>query len=86
MSTLDLHLPHELRSFVDQQVARRGYKNASEFLQSLVEAERHRDLARELETSLLAALDEPSSPLTAADFEDIRRQGTSLIENRRRSS
>jgi len=40
MSTIAVTLPDALTSFVNEQVARRGYRDASEFLQSLLEAER----------------------------------------------
>jgi antitoxin ParD1/3/4 len=82
MSTIDLNLPEELRSYVNEQVASRGYTDASEFVQALLEAERHRSLRDELETTLLEAADGPFSEWTDADVEDVRRVGRRLIERR----
>ena len=53
MSTFDVTLPESLKAFVDQQVALRGHHDASEFLQSLLEAERHRQVERDVERMLL---------------------------------
>jgi antitoxin ParD1/3/4 len=84
MATLDLNLPEALRAFVEEQVARRGYKDASAFLQSLLEAERYRQVGREVEQSLLEAADGPFTDWTDDDVEDIRRAGKRLIEKRSR--
>jgi antitoxin ParD1/3/4 len=84
MTTLDVNLPDALKTFVDEQVARRGYKDASAFLESLLEAERLRQVAREVEHALLETTDGPFSEWTDEDVEDIRRAGRRLIEKRSR--
>jgi antitoxin ParD1/3/4 len=83
MSTVDIHLPDHLKSFLDEQVARRGYKDASEFLQSLLEAEKHRNLNHKLEKMLLEAADGPFEEWTEEDVENIERLGLRLIERRK---
>ena len=84
MSTIDVTLPESLKAFVDQQVALRGHRDVSEFLQSLLEAERRRQLGRDVEQMLLEAADGPFADWTEQDVEDIRRTGQRLIEQRKR--
>jgi len=83
MSTVEIHLPDELKSYLDQESARRGYKDTSEFVAAVLEAERFRKFREELEESLVEAINEPSTPLVDQDFDDIRREGMALIEKRR---
>ena len=85
MTTLDLELSESLKAFIDEQVARRGYKDASAFLQSLLEAERQRQVIREVEQALLETSDEGFSDWTEEDVQDIRRAGKRLIEKRPRT-
>ena len=82
MSTIDVTLPDALKSFVDEQVARRGYRDASEFLQSLLEAERRRQIGGEVEALLHEVVDGPFEDWTEADVEDIHRAGRRVIEKR----
>ena len=84
MTTINIHLSDELQSYLQQEAVRRGYKDASEFVQSLLEAERLRDIRKELEDSLLEAIEGPFTPLTDADFDDIVREGTKIIEKRQK--
>ncbi len=36
MSTMNISLPESLRSFVDEQVSRRGYGTSSEYFRELI--------------------------------------------------
>jgi antitoxin ParD1/3/4 len=83
MDTIDVTLPDALKSFVDEQVARRGYRDASEFLQSLLEAERRRQIGREVEVMLQEVVDGPFEDWTETDVADIRRAGRRVIEKRK---
>ena len=85
MTTLNLNLSDALGAFVREQVAQGGYKDASAFLQSLLEAERQRQVAREVEQSLLDAADGPFTEWNDEDVEDVRRAGKRLIEKRSRA-
>jgi Arc/MetJ-type ribon-helix-helix transcriptional regulator len=82
MSTIPINLPDDLKKYVESESSRRGYENASEFVQAVLEAEKMRDLRKELEQSLLDAMKEPSTPMTAQDFEDVRRRGLAIIKQR----
>jgi Arc/MetJ-type ribon-helix-helix transcriptional regulator len=83
MSTIGIQLPDELRNYLQEEAARRGYKDQSEFVQALLEAEKLRDLRKDLEAMLLEAVDGPFTPWTDADVQDIEREGMRLIEQRK---
>jgi antitoxin ParD1/3/4 len=84
MTTIGITLPDSLKAFVEEQVALRGHRDASDFLQSLLEAERHRQVKREVEQLIGAAADGPFEEWTEQDVDDIRRAGRRAIEMRKR--
>ena len=85
MSTVDIQLPDALKSFMDEESARRGYQSPSEFMQALLEAERFRSHGKELESMLLETVDGPFTDWTEHDLTDIERAGSHLIERRRKN-
>jgi antitoxin ParD1/3/4 len=48
MSTMNISLPASLKSFVDEQVARRGYGTSSEYVRELIRADQDRQRLRDL--------------------------------------
>jgi antitoxin ParD1/3/4 len=71
MTRLDISLPESLKSFVEQQVASRGYGTPSEYIQDLIHEDKEH---QEIEAKLLEALDEEPSEMTEADWEGLRKQ------------
>ena len=72
MSTMNISLPESLKSFVDRQVAARGYGTSSEYVRELIRRDRDRQRLRGL---LLAGAD--SAPASAADgarFDRLRER------------
>lgn len=72
MSTMNISLPESLKSFVDEQVERRGYGTSSEYVRELIRKDQDRVQVRGL---LLAGA--ASAPSTEADetyFDDLRRR------------
>ncbi|MDE2972750.1 MAG: type II toxin-antitoxin system ParD family antitoxin [Acidobacteriota bacterium] len=70
MSTMNISLPAPLRSFVDEQVANRGFGTSSAYVRELI----RRDQDRQHLRSLLLAGGE-SAPSTTADttyFQNLR--------------
>jgi len=59
MGTMNISLPDSLKSFVDEQVARRGYGTSSEYVRGLIRADQDRQRLRDL------ILDGAASPPTA---------------------
>ena len=83
MSTIDITLPEPIKAYVEKQVAANGYKDASDFFVSLVEGHQHRQLRSEVESMLLERIDGPFEDWTDQDVEDIRREGTAMINQRK---
>lgn len=70
MSTMNISLPNTLKSFVDEQVSRRGYGTSSEYVRELIRKDQDRLQLRNL---LLAGA--VSAPATSADdnyFDGLR--------------
>ncbi len=72
MSTMNISLPDTLKSFVDEQVSRRGYGTSSEYIRELIRKDRDRLRLREL--LLAGAASEPSTAVDAAYFEVLREK------------
>ena len=60
MATLNISVPDALKSFVDEQVTKRGYSTSSEYVRELIRADQGRVHLREL------LLDGTASKVTAA--------------------
>jgi len=59
MSTMNISLPEALKSFVDEQVARRSHGSSSEYIRELIRKDRDRQRLRGL------LLDGAASPAAA---------------------
>lgn len=70
MGTMNVSLPDSLRSFVEEQVAKRGYGTTSEYVRQLI---RHDQDRLRLRTLLLeGAASPPAAPADSAYFEELR--------------
>lgn len=71
MSTMNISLPEELKAFVDQQVAGRGYTSSSEYVRELIRREQDREKLRGL---ILEGMASPLSGVVAdkAYFDGLR--------------
>jgi antitoxin ParD1/3/4 len=72
MGTMNVSLPDSLKSFVDEQVARRGYATSSEYVRELIRIDQDRQRLRGL---LLEGAESPAT-LAADDafFNELRDQ------------
>lgn len=70
MSTMNISLPDSLKSFVDEQVASRGYGTSSEYVRELIRRDQDRTRLRGL--LLEGAASASAAPATAADFDGLR--------------
>jgi antitoxin ParD1/3/4 len=48
MGTMNISLPDSLKSFVDEQVTRRGYATSSEYVRELIRIDQDRQRLRDL--------------------------------------
>jgi antitoxin ParD1/3/4 len=69
MTTMNISLPEALKTFVDEQVAGRGYGTSSEYVRDLIRRDQDRSRLREL---LLQGAASPATVVDAALFEDLR--------------
>ncbi|MGC1301426.1 MAG: type II toxin-antitoxin system ParD family antitoxin [Caulobacteraceae bacterium] len=72
MGTMNISLPDMLKSFVDEQVASRGYGTSSEYVRELIRDDQDRQHLRGL---LLEGLSSPpAGPVDGTYFDDLRER------------
>jgi antitoxin ParD1/3/4 len=72
MSTMNISLPEALKTFVDQQVADRGYSSSSEYVRELIRRDQDRQV---LQGVLLEGAGSPAaSAPDARHFEMLRER------------
>ncbi len=85
-ASINISLPETMKEWVEQQVAAGGYGTVSEFFRQLLRQEQQRRLRQEIDANLHAALDSgPSTPMTPADWERVRREGRKRIAKKRKT-
>lgn len=72
MSTMNISLPDALKSFVDEQVASRGFGTSSEYLRELIRKDQSRLELRAL--LLQGGHSKPAAPAGAAYFSALRQR------------
>jgi putative addiction module CopG family antidote len=63
MTTVTISLPDSLKSFIDSQIATKGYGNVSEYFRSLLRDAQAKEQEARLEALLLEGLASQSIPL-----------------------
>ena len=72
MSTMNISLPDSLKSFVDDQVTRRGYGTSSEYVRELIRKDQDRLHLRGL--LVAGAESAPAAPADAVYFDGLRKR------------
>jgi antitoxin ParD1/3/4 len=70
MNTMNISLPDSLKSFVDEQVAKRGYATSSEYVRELIRADQDREGLRQL--LLEGAASKTTTAVDESYFSDLR--------------
>ena len=96
LTTINVSLPVHMCAYIEQRVKADGYGSISDLIRALVRDDQVRRAQQELERRLLAALDGgEATPMTAADWDDIKnavktkvaaREKESMILKRRQAS
>jgi antitoxin ParD1/3/4 len=74
MTTMNISLPDEMRTFVEQQVACGGYSSASEYVRALIRDAVKQEERRKLESMLLQGLESgAAAPLDDKKWQAIRQ-------------
>ncbi|MGH7898463.1 MAG: type II toxin-antitoxin system ParD family antitoxin [Candidatus Binatia bacterium] len=72
MSTMNISLPEAMKSFVDEQVAQRGYGTSSEYVRELIR--RDQDRARLRSLLVEGAMSAPGKRVGPGYFVRLRRR------------
>ena len=91
MTTVTISLPESLKTFIDEQLATKGYGNVSEYFRSLLRAAQEREEDQRLEALLVKGLTAGGKdmPLTRAFWKDLKAEAMDLAkkhQGRKRSS
>jgi len=78
-SSMNISLPTPLKSWIEEQVALRGFSTASEFVRDLLRREQAAAAKARVEANLVEALDSgPTRPMDAKAWQRIRSEGIKL--------
>jgi antitoxin ParD1/3/4 len=91
MTTVTISLPESLKTFIDEQLATKGYGNVSEYFRSLLRAAQEREEDARLETLLVEGLATGGEdiPLTREFWKDLKTEAMDLAkkhQSRKKSS
>jgi antitoxin ParD1/3/4 len=72
---MNISVPDEMKTFVEDQMAQEGYASASEYLRSLIREAQKRQAKRELEAKFREALESgPATPMTREHWQALRAE------------
>ena len=74
MESMNISLPEPLKQFIDGQISTGRYSSASEYVRELIRADEKRKAEDRLEALLLEGLQGEETPMTCADWQEIRQQ------------
>jgi antitoxin ParD1/3/4 len=83
MQSMNISLPEPLKQFVDGQIATGRYSSASEYVRELIRADEKRKADDQLEALLLEGLQGKETPMTRADWQEIRREALAQVKARK---
>jgi antitoxin ParD1/3/4 len=84
MTSLNISLSEPLREWIDAQIKRGRYGNASEYLRDLIRRDQERQAQERLEDLLLEGMKSgPASYLTKRDWAELRTDVAERLEKRR---
>jgi antitoxin ParD1/3/4 len=86
MTTVTISLPETLKTFINQQLATKGYGNVSEYFRSLLREAQAREEEARLEALLLEgmACEGDDIPLTRAFWKDLKSEAFDLAKKHKR--
>jgi len=83
---MNISLPPTLKDWVDDQVSRRGFGTASEFVRQVLREEQQRQLHQRIDAALIEGIESgPSTPMTAKDWDEIRYEGRRRLARRKKA-
>jgi antitoxin ParD1/3/4 len=83
---MNISLPPTLKEWVEDQVNRRGFGTASEYIRQVLREEQERQVRQRIDTALLHGIESgASTPMTAQDWKDIRQEGRRRLAKRKKA-
>jgi len=87
MTTMNISLPEEMKTFVEKQVQEGGYGTVSEYLRELIREAKKKAAMEKLEKMLLESLDSgPGIEVTPEFWEERRRELHRRLNQKREQS
>jgi antitoxin ParD1/3/4 len=85
MTTVTISLPETLKTFIDEQLATKGYGNVSEYFRSLLREAQEREEEARLEALLLEGIATGGEdiPLTRTFWKDLKSEALDLAKKHR---
>ena len=84
-TSMNISLPAPRKSWIEQQVAERGYSTASEFVRDVLRREQEQAVRAAIDARLVQAIGSgESTPMTAQDWKRIRAEGSKRARSRRK--
>ena len=74
MTTMNISLPEEMKTFIETQMTQEGFASASEYFRFLVREAQKRRARQELDAKLLEGIQSPAGEMTKADWETLRQR------------
>ena len=71
MSTMNISLPDDLKSFVDKRIRSEGYGSSSEYMRELIRRDRDRSQFRQF---LLDGISKPAGRVDESSFGSLRKK------------
>jgi Arc/MetJ-type ribon-helix-helix transcriptional regulator len=84
MVFLNIAVSESAKEFIEGQVAAGRFRDTAEYILALVEADRSRRIRDEIEEKLLQGLRSPSQLMGDDEWDDIRRTGEQILDEKRR--
>ena len=81
MTSMNISLPESMKAFIEEQVAAGGYGTTSEYLRALIREDQKAKARSRLAALLQEGIDSgPATPMTAEDWEGLRRRVHEQLE------
>jgi len=86
MATMNISLPDDMKAFVEDQAAKKGFRSVSEYVRSIILELQQQTARQQLDALLIEGLDSgPATLLTQKDWASVRREGRKFIAGHKRS-
>ena len=81
----NISLPTPLKHWVEEQVQKKGYSTASEFVPDMLRRQHEQEVRSRVDEQMTEGLNSgPSTPMTKEDWQRIRSEGTKLARKLRK--